>query len=727
MMSSSDVMLGQSVPPPSSRRREQVLLVDDEPQVLVALEDLLRDDFAVSATDEPERALKLVEQDSNIAVVISDQRMPRMSGDELLTRLRHCSPASRMLSTGYADLTSVVRAVNEGQIFAYVTKPWDRVDLLQKVQHAAGHFRLTQELQEERARLRASEERLRLAFAASGARLFDWDVSSGHVMLWNGSSTTEFGGEGHGSTFGREALRAFVHPEDLGKIEQAVDAHLARKVPFKAIEIRARSSEQSEYRWFEVNAQATWNDQGGPVRLVGSGVDVTTRREHSAQQARLDFLASYDDLTTLPNRTLLTARLERLSGTSGEDASTRAALVLLDVGRLRQVNETMGRRAGDALLRGFAARLGASLREGDMLARYEGGTFAILFGNVEDEAAVAQWLERVVRPALGEALAIEGSEFRLAAKSGIALFPNDGKTVDQLCANAEAALSAAKQGGQAYLFYTPNMNGRVAERLSLEVRLRRAVAQQEFLLYYQPKVHLGTGRVVGLEALIRWRDPSRGLVPPGEFIPLLEETGMILDVGTWVLREAALQHGEWTHMGLEPPPIAVNVSVRQLAQRNFVEVLDSVLSEGCAAGALDLEITESVLAEDLTGNIGKLRAAKDRGFRIAIDDFGTGYSSLGYLSRLPLDALKIDRSFVDTMAEDPQQMSIVTSIISLSHALGHKVIAEGVETSTQAQLLRLLRCDEIQGYLVSKPVQQSEVPDLLTRKFEISGRFADRG
>jgi diguanylate cyclase (GGDEF)-like protein/PAS domain S-box-containing protein len=827
-----------------AQEKPQVLLVDDEPQVLVALEDMLGDDFVVYATDRPERALRLVEEKPEIAVVVSDQRMPQMNGNELLSRLRECSPASRVLSTGYADISAVMNAVNDGRIFAYVTKPWDANDVRQKVQHAAEHFRLNRTLAEERQllhdlmtsmpdaiffkdkegrfvrvnegmlsltgagdteqllgrrlsdvmpasalvqelelaetavmnggdgrrefqhrhprhgqekwlatttaaihsasgvvvglvgmsrdiserirteeALRASEARLQLAFAASNATLFDWNVTTGEMTYWGGSRGLR--PEAGPTRLGLDSLLSLIHPEDTSKLKQAIAAHLSRRVPFQAVELRAGQSE-GQHRWFEVNAQATWDERGEALRLVGSSVDVTTRKEHAAQQARLEFLASYDDLTALPNRTLWTARLERRLHANTDEAPRSVALVLLDLVRLRVVNETLGRSSGDALLREVAIRLSAALGPNDTLARHEGSAFAVVLNDVKDESDVAQWLTQKVYPRLNEVLLLEDTEFRIAAHAGVAIYPGDGSSVAQLTANAEAALGKAKHGGRPYLFYTPSMNSRVAQRLTLELKLRRALEQQEFLLFYQPKVQLNTGRVVGLEALIRWRDSERGLVAPGEFIPLLEETGMILDVGAWVLREAARQYGAWVGAGLQPPRIAVNVSAIQLSQPTFVESLERVLAEApLAASGLDLELTESVFVDDLAGNIQKLHAARNLGLRIALDDFGTGYSCLGYLSRMPLDVLKIDRSFVASMTEDPQQMSIVTTIISLAHALDLKVVAEGVETPMQAQLLRLTRCDEMQGYLLAKPMPSEEAAALLTRTFDFRSQVSD--
>lgn len=816
-------------------QRERILLVDDEPQVLVALEDALGDTFDVNATDEPERALQLLENDADIAVVVSDQRMPRMTGDELFRRIRDRSAATRVLATGYADLQAVVRAVNDGNIFAYITKPWDSFDLLSKLQHAAERFRLARELQEERqlldelmtsvpdgiffkdkdlrfrrvndgllrlmgglnardvigkrigelgsvssatsrqieasegetladgrarrdllhqheinggtawvstshaavksvpgeivglvgiARdvtervatleaLRTSEERLRLAFNASNTQLFDWNLLVASVPP---TEAADAAGD-------LEGFIQRVHAEDAAVLRSAVHMHLNTRHAFPTLELRVESGD-GDPRWLELNAQATWNADGTATRLVGSLLDITARKEHAEQSARLDFLTHYDELTGLPNRTLLTTLIERQLAAK----SSRLALVVIDVGRLRLVNETLGRHGGDVLIAAISERIAKTLRPNHTLARFDGAAFAVVVSAPEQEADVAQWLERAVMPCLGEVFAVGDTELRMSFKAGIALFPNDGLTADVLLSHAEAALKNAKRGANAYLFYAATMNSKVADRLSLEGRLRRAISNQEFVLHYQPKVEIRTGKILALEALLRWKDPQRGLIPPGEFIPVLEETAMILDVGRWVLEEAARQFIEWSASTPLAPRIAVNVSALQLARADFVETLDEILRAfpGAERG-LDLELTESVVMDDVEGNIAKLQAAKARGLEVAIDDFGTGYSSFGYLSRLPLDALKIDRSFIDRMAHDPQQMSIATTIISLAHSLQLKVIAEGVETATQAHLLRHLRCDEIQGYLVSKPVPPGDVVKYFTTPFVIpSAQFGGR-
>jgi diguanylate cyclase (GGDEF)-like protein/PAS domain S-box-containing protein len=442
--------------------------------------------------------------------------------------------------------------------------------------------------------------------------------------------------------------------------------------------------------------------------------------EHKAQAERLDFLAYHDELTQLANRRLFTDRLETQLRVSESDR--KLAVIMIDIERFRHVNETLGRSAGDQLLLELAGRLKVRSEGKGTLARFASNTFAVALGQVEDEAAVAQWVEEALH-ALVQPITVAATELRLAAKVGISLFPSDGGSVDALLANCEAALKKAKASPHPYLFYTASMNGRVAERLTLETKLRRALEQREFLLHYQPKVDFKTGRVVGLEALVRWSPPEGGLVSPGLFVPVLEETGLIVRVGEWILERAAAQFTDWSERGLAPPRIAVNVSPHQLGQQDFVRVVERIAEKyPLTVSGLDLEITESVLMEDFQVNTEKLRAARNLGLSVAIDDFGTGYSSLGYLRRLPIDALKIDRSFVIRMHEDPQEMSIVTTIISLAHSLDLKVIAEGVETLQQAQLLRLLKCDQAQGYFLAKPQAAADVEPLLSRVFDLSGR-----
>jgi len=331
--------------------------------------------------------------------------------------------------------------------------------------------------------------------------------------------------------------------------------------------------------------------------------------------------------------------------------------------------------------------------------------------DIQDASDAARVLEDRTSDVIGKALQIEGREIKVTAKAGIALFPDDGADADSLFRNAEASLNRAKETGDRFLFYAPHINARVAEQVDLENRLRRAVEQRELFLHYQPKVEMETNRIVGLEALMRWRGPDNLLMSPARFVPVLEETGMILEAGRIALEIAADAYRGWQREGMKPPRIAVNVSALQLRQRSFVE--DVLAALGGPDNGVDLEITESLLMEDIEESIRKLRALREDGASIALDDFGTGHSSLAYLSRLPIDTVKIDRSFIRAMTENADATSIVSTIISLAQALRHKVVAEGVETEEQARLLRLLRCDQMQGYLYSPPQPKDKIEGML--------------
>jgi diguanylate cyclase (GGDEF)-like protein/PAS domain S-box-containing protein len=434
--------------------------------------------------------------------------------------------------------------------------------------------------------------------------------------------------------------------------------------------------------------------------------------ELQGKREKVDYLALYDALTGLPNRTLLRERLSQAID-ARRGADDKVGLVLLDIERFKAINDTLGPPAGDQLLKTVAQRVAEFAGEPAHAARVAGAQFAILLPGVGHARDVGRLVESMGPRLLDTAHEIDGRELRMAMKAGAALYPDDGADADTLIGNAEAALRRAKGTGERFLFYAPHLNARIAERLDLEAKLRRAAERGEFELHYQPRVDLGDRRITGVEALLRWRDAALGSVPPAQFVPVLEETGLIGQVGLWVMREAVRRHRGWLARGLAAPRIAVNVSAIQLRSGSFVDDVRAVLGEAGESAGLDLEITESLLMENIDESLGKLRAVRDLGVHIALDDFGTGYSSLAYLSRLPIDTVKIDRGFVRTMMDKPEDASIVSAILSLAHALKLKVVAEGVETEEQADLLRLLLCDEMQGYLISKPLPAQDLEALL--------------
>jgi diguanylate cyclase (GGDEF)-like protein/PAS domain S-box-containing protein len=437
--------------------------------------------------------------------------------------------------------------------------------------------------------------------------------------------------------------------------------------------------------------------------------DVTFALEHLDKSERAEYLAYYDPLTELANRSLFYERLAQQLA-SASHSRGRCALLVIDIERFKTINDTFGRQGGDALLRKVAERMTALVPR-LLVSRVGPDQFALVVPDVRELDELARRIEQRLTDFFGAAYPVGNAELRISAKLGIAVYPEDGADAETLFRNAEAALKKAKQAGEPYLFYEQRMSERVSEKLALESKLRRALEQEQFVLHYQPKVNLETRQITGAEALIRWQDPETGLVPPIQFIPLLEQTGLILPVGSWAIKRAALDQRMLLAEGLKAPRIAVNVSAIQLRHRKFVSLVEE--SIGGPEHGIDLEITESLLMDDIQANIEKLKQLRNLGIELAIDDFGTGYSSLAYLAKLPAQTLKIDRSFIKSMQDDADAMTLVSTMISLAHSMRLKVVAEGVETEEQARMLRLVRCDEMQGYLFSKPVPLAAFASLL--------------
>jgi diguanylate cyclase (GGDEF)-like protein/PAS domain S-box-containing protein len=446
------------------------------------------------------------------------------------------------------------------------------------------------------------------------------------------------------------------------------------------------------------------------IELAG---DISYALDHINKSERLDHVAYYDALTGLANRTLFHERLSQQVA-AAERSGRKLAVIVTDVERLKAVNDSLGRHAGDQLLKMLGERFAASAGIGPDVARVGSDEFAAIVPDVIGESEVVRTIEHWEQHVFAEPFTIDHTELRIAAKTGVSLFPDDARQADTLFHNAEAALERAKGTEYKYRFYTQEMTERIATRLRLETRLQAALERQEFYLHYQPKVSMETRQILGVEALIRWQNPNLGLVMPLEFIPILEDTGMILDVGAWALRQAAIDFAKWQAATDQAPRIAVNVSAVQLRSPRFVDDLREILESAPVRPRIDLEITESRFMDDVLDNIATLEQIRALGVNVAIDDFGTEYSSLAYLARLPVHALKIDRAFIRLMLDDPDTMTLVSTIISLAHSLRLEVIAEGVESEDQARILRLLRCDQMQGYLIGRPVPFEDLTALLT-------------
>ena len=486
-------------------------------------------------------------------------------------------------------------------------------------------------------------------------------------------------------------------PGAPGMVAQAVRARQPVVINDLRGDARAASGEALLKRGFIAAAAfplVVENDVAGTLVLYGTepgcfdeeqvqlleevASDISFGLDHIAKEERLNYLAYYDGLTGLANRTLFQQQVLKLihSVNPGEQG---VAMAVLDLERFRNINDTMGMAAGDTVLKQLAERLSNAVGEPSAVARISADRFAVALVPMRNATEIARVLDREVFVALHDSFRVKGEELRLSIKAGVAVYPADGTDPATLLVNAEAALVKAKRSTERYLFYAPDMNARVAEQLRLENELRKAVLEEQFVLYYQPRIDLASGSVIGMEALIRWEHPERGIMSPAAFIPLLEQTGMIVGVGRWAIRRAMLDHAAWAARGHLPPRIAVNVSEAQLRREEFVEdIRNAIKAPGGSKNCIDIEITESMLMDDIDRNIAKLRAVRALGIHVAVDDFGTGYSSLSWIARLPLDSLKIDRSFIAAMNDSAEHMAVVSAVISLARALNLKVVAEGV-------------------------------------------------
>ncbi len=453
------------------------------------------------------------------------------------------------------------------------------------------------------------------------------------------------------------------------------------------------------------------NDAGEITHFVSTGKDITERME---VQHRLYHIAHHDSITNLPNRVLLMDRLHQgIARTSRLE--NMMAVMFLDLDLFKKINDTLGHDVGDELLKVMAARLQRCVHAENTVARLGGDEFAVLLENInstqEAKKIAASILETVSQP-----IFLAKRELFISASIGISFFPGDGEDAATLLKSADIAMYHAKaRGRNGYNCFRAEMHVRAFERMSLESQLRHALKQNEFVLNYQPLVELKSGVVIGMEALLRWHSPTLGVISPAEFIPLLEETGMIIDVGEWVLRTACYQAKSWQLHHANPIRISVNLSARQFRESNLSELVAKVLAEtGLPSMLLELEITESVVMQNAQQTIDTLRSLSARGIRIAIDDFGTGYSSLSYLKRFPINTLKIDRSFIDDIPDDVDSIAIVEVIITLAHTLKLEVVAEGVEQEVQADFLRNAGCEVMQGYLFSRPLSLDQTLELLS-------------
>ncbi|OZA29859.1 MAG: hypothetical protein B7X93_05280 [Hydrogenophilales bacterium 17-61-9] len=497
----------------------------------------------------------------------------------------------------------------------------------------------------------------------------------------------------------------WTHPDDRETVRLAWEEALLGN----RVEVESRVQADGEpTRWFRRVFHPFLNDEGGVVRIDGLMDDTTESRE---SVERLHLLATTDSLTTLPNRALFYDRFNQALTVAKRERNKQVALILLDMDHFKEINDTLGHPAGDEILRQVAQRLRCVLRDSDTLARLGGDEFAILLPDVQDGKAAAEKVAKNIRDCFVEPFWFLKNELYLGVGIGISIYPEHGDNADVLMSRADVAMYGAKHRDVGFLFYDPETDPHTQERLQLSSDLRHALERDEFVLYYQPKIDIRSGCMIGVEALIRWNHPTHGLIFPDQFIPFAENTGLINPITDWVLRTAIMQCKAWQAAGGELR-IAVNVTAHSFQDPRFVDKLETLL---CDAGSclapdrIEIEITENILMAEIEHGAKAIGRLRDLGVSVAIDDFGTGYSSLAYLKKLPIHMIKIDKSFVMNMTEDDNDAVIVRSMIDLAHNLGYLVVAEGVENQDSLDLLDLLGCDQVQGYHISHPLSADEL------------------
>jgi diguanylate cyclase (GGDEF)-like protein/PAS domain S-box-containing protein len=561
--------------------------------------------------------------------------------------------------------------------------------------------------------LKDSEEYYRLALEGTSDGIWVHDIGKAEDFVFN--RTKEILGYKEDEIPNTlEGWQSIIHPDDIASTMEVRREYLSRKISSYEHTYRLKTK-GSDYRWIASRGKAVWDNHGRPIRMVGSHKDITDQK---LTEEKIYRLAYYDNLTDLPNRVVfdesLSAALEE-----AEKKKEMTALLYLDLDNFKMVNDTVGHIFGDLLLKNVGELLRRCFKERGIVTRLGGDEFSIVLSGITSQGEVVPLVEKVLE-AFQNPWLLDDREFYITTSIGIAVYPMDGEDRHTLLRNADTAMYSAKDYGKNnYRFYTMDMNKKIVEKLEMSNSLRRALERKELLLHYQPQIDLQNGNIVGVEALIRWNHPIWGMVSPVKFIPIAEETGMIMAIGEWVLREACSQSKKWRDIGYPPLGFGVNLSARQFQQQDLVETIHGIILENeLAPQYLELEITESLAMKDLDHTVGILQRLRALGIKIALDDFGTGYSSLNYLKQLPIDTLKIDKSFVNDITMGSNEEAIAKSLISLAHRMSLVVTAEGIETEAQHSFLRNQRCDKAQGYLFSKPLPSDALEKLLIREKE---------
>ncbi len=705
--------------PEIERKKSLALIVDDDPSSRMIIAALLeKTGLDVIEADSGGMGVELLKAEKP-DIVLMDVMMPDMDGFEACKRIRrsHQGEYTQILMvTGLDDTESTQKAFAAGAN-DFVTKPLNLTMLGQRVQYMlrAGHaFR---ELHISKSRLAKTQE-----LAMIGNWQVDLRTNKFHCSP---EARTLLGLDCSDENITLDDFLKPVIDQDMKRVKDSIKATITTKKP-ATLDYRIYFAGGVK-KYILNKSEIIVDEQDKPVLILGVVQDISQLKK---AEEEIRILAFYDSLTGLANRMLFMDRLKKAI-IAAERNQEYCALLFLDLDNFKSVNDTLGHDVGDRLLKKVADSIKKSIRAedsatkmseqtestGSLTARLGGDEFTIMLTKLKNPESAAIIAGRLLR-AIPDVHNFGGHEVTITTSIGISIFPNDGRKPDILLKNADTAMYQAKnEGKNTYQFFTESMNRAVRERFSIDRDLRKAIKNNEFILYYQPQINLSDGKIVGAEALIRWHHPIRGMIMPDKFISIAEETGFILDINKWVIQDACLQSRQWIEQGLQPVLIAVNLSGFKLASQDIIQTIGNAIEKiDSNARNIEIEITENVLMHDTEATVSTLNKIKNLNLRIALDDFGTGYSSLSYLTSFPVDTIKIDRSFVmDCNSVNNKNLIIIKAIIAMGHSLGKKIIAEGIETEEQYHLLRDLGCDEGQGYYFSHPIPAGDFAKFLAR------------
>jgi diguanylate cyclase (GGDEF)-like protein/PAS domain S-box-containing protein len=699
--------------------RPRILVVDDEPLILEGLTRLLagRDYDVATASGGCDALIAIGKQQFD--AILLDLGMPDLNGSEVLRFVSDRSPDTPVIVvSGESAIDAAIRALRGGAA-DFVRKPYEPEELLRRIDNTLARRRLERENNHILQRLQQSEKWHRFLVNSSPDFIYTLDCE-GRFTFVNDRVESLLG-------YRREELLGqhyslVIHEDDIARAEHVFNERRAGDRSARNIEISLKCNPgvrrprlmNGRCKTVELTATGMYDEHVSPFerRFIGSyGVakDITERKQ---AEETVHYQAYHDLLTGLPNRALFRDHLGLMLAQAKRNQKPLAVLSL-DLDHFKVINDSLGHTIGDELLLAVGARLRQCLREGDTLARLGGDEFAVLLPTLVSRGDVEHICRKIIQ-VLSKPVYVKGHEIYISVSIGACVAPDDGDMIDSLIRQAEIAMYQAKSQGRSRLqFWESGMQAPYSERMQIEADLRRALARNEFVLFYQPQVDAVSGEVRGFEALLRWWHPQRGLLTPSDFVPVAEESGVIVPIGEWVLRQAAAQMAEWRKAGLPPVRLSVNISARQLENPDFVDsVMRAVQVYSLEGHQMELEITESLLMRDFEANAIKLGRLSATGIRLAIDDFGTGYSSFKYLSRFPIHTLKIDQTFVQELDRE-ENMSIINAMVAMGRGMNLNVVAEGVETESQLQRLQQIQCPEIQGNFYRCPMSGHDATALL--------------